>query len=114
MLLGLTITVKTSTVMDDSMKFCGDHRFPPGRPPIPGIGKPDQTESINEAFAVWAQAPPVSSTEHKGPWGLEAAMAELGRLFGAFKGTQPELEESKFVGKEPNIVPMPTLFRYSD
>jgi hypothetical protein len=81
-LLGMTITVKTSPVMDDGMKFCSDHRFQPCCPPIPGMGKPDQTESINEAFTVWVQAPSISSAEHEG--GLEAAMAKLGRLFSAF------------------------------
>ena len=110
-LLGLTITVQTSTVMDNTMEFCGDYRFPPGRPPIPGISKPDQTESINEAFAVWAQAPSVPSAG-----GLEAARAELGRLFScASYDPLPELkgnEFDSFQAQDPSVAPCdPAAFR---
>jgi hypothetical protein len=35
-------------------RFAGDHRFPPGRPPLDNsISRPDQTAAINKGFAAW-------------------------------------------------------------
>jgi hypothetical protein len=49
-----SVTEITSTVTQHMTRFAGDHRFPPGRPPLDNsISRPDQTAAINKGFAAW-------------------------------------------------------------
>ena len=72
-----SITDPTAPVMQNSPQFSGDHRFPPGRPPIRQTGRPNQTFAINAAFAAWHQPP---SDE---PVNLAASSAALHKLLHA-------------------------------
>ena len=54
-----SVTVISSTVTQNTTRFAGDHRFPPGRPPNNNdISRPDQTAAINRALSLWANPEP--------------------------------------------------------
>ena len=76
----ITGTVTPATVLTNAMQFSGDHRFPPGRPPINSkeISRPDQTTAINTAFAAW-----VDQTPEEGPADSAASLEALRTLLHA-------------------------------
>ena len=78
---GSPVTVPTAIVTMNNMQFSGDHRFPPGRPPIQGgrdISRPNQTAAINAAVAAWNDPIP-----NNGPTDLTALSGALRNLLHA-------------------------------
>jgi hypothetical protein len=73
-------------------RFTGDHRFPPGRPPLDNsLSRPDQTAALNKAFAAWGNREtndsPTNSTDS-----LEAIRRVVDGAHAAAGTMRPERE----------------------
>ena len=97
-----TTAVPVPTVVQNKKEFSGDHRFPPGRPPLRVTPRPDQTAAINAAFAAWPQEPLPPSA----PGSFEAALEGIRKLMmpaAVADGSEQKLERFFGTGPPPTV-----------